>query len=98
MIVKLKEARYIGGYRVWLQFDSGEAGEVDLGDLVQRYRAAAPLRDEREFARCYLDEWPTLAWPCGFDIAPETLYERITGRSPWSVAASTEIENRRVAA
>jgi hypothetical protein len=45
------------------------------------------LRDEKEFARFFLDEWPTLAWPCGFDVAPEALYERVTGQSPWSTAA-----------
>jgi hypothetical protein len=86
MIVKLKEARHTGAYRVWLLFESGESGEADLGDLVQRYRAAEPLRDEKEFACFFLDAWPTLAWPCGFDVAPETLYERVTGRSPWSTA------------
>jgi hypothetical protein len=87
MIVKLKEARYVGAYRVWLLFESGESGEADLGDWVWRYRAAEPLRDEKEFARFFLDEWPTLAWPCGFDVAPEALYERVTGQSPWSTAA-----------
>jgi hypothetical protein len=41
------------------------------------------LLDRDLFQNFYLDEWPTLAWPCGFDVAPETLYEPATGKSPW---------------
>jgi hypothetical protein len=26
----------------------------------------------------YLDEWPTLACLCGFELSPETLYEHAT--------------------
>jgi len=30
--------------------------------------------------------WPTLAWDCGFDLAPEYLYELATGKRPsWAV-------------
>jgi len=28
----------------------------------------------------FLDSWPTLAWECGFDISPESLYLRVTGK------------------
>ena len=54
-------------------------------DLIQKYKVAAPLLDKNEFKNFYLDEWPTLAWTCGFDLAPESLYERATGkRITWS--------------
>ncbi len=53
-------------------------------DLLHKYKAAEPLLDKNEFKKFYLDEWPTLAWPCGFDLAPESLYERVTGkRADW---------------
>jgi hypothetical protein len=82
MIVNVQEARHIEGYRIWLRFNTGEIGEVDLSDLIQRYAAAAPLRDMERFRVFYLDAWPTLAWECGFDVAPETLYQRATGKTP----------------
>ena len=78
--VSVKEARYLDGYRVWLRFNTGEAGEVDLKDLVFAYPVACPLRDPAAFAAFHLDSWPTLAWDCGFDVAPESLYARATGR------------------
>lgn len=83
MIVKIQEAHYIEGYRIGLRFNTGEVGEIDLSDILPRYPIAQPLLDRDLFQNFYLDEWPTLAWPCGFDAAPETLYERATGKSPW---------------
>ncbi|MGZ5050491.1 MAG: DUF2442 domain-containing protein [Methylobacter sp.] len=80
MIVNVKAAHYLDGYRIWLEFNTGESGEVDLQDLVFKYKAAAPLRDIEYFQAFQLDEWPTLAWDCGFDVSPETLYERATGK------------------
>ncbi len=79
MIVTVQEARLAGEYRVWLKFSSGE---VDLKDLVFKYAAAAPLRDVEQFRQFHLDSWPTLAWDCGFDVSPETLYERLAGKAP----------------
>lgn len=83
MIINIQETHYIDGYRISLRFNTGEIGEVDLSDLLPRYPAAQPLLDRSLFRNFYLDEWPTLAWPCGFDVAPETLYELATGKSPW---------------
>ena len=80
MIVDIVEARYLESYRIWLKFNTGDEGVVDLKDLIEKYIAAEPLRNIEAFKRFYLDSWPTLAWECGFDIAPETLYERATGK------------------
>jgi hypothetical protein len=79
-MIEIREAKYQGGYKIWLSFNTGESGVVDLTDLLHKYKAAAPLLDNNEFRKFYLDEWPTLAWPCGFDLAPESLYERATGK------------------
>jgi len=80
MIVDIVEARYLEGYRIWLKFNTGDDGVVDLKDLIDKYQTAEPLRNVEAFKHFYLDSWPTLAWECGFDIAPEILYERATGK------------------
>jgi len=74
--ISISEAKYIDGYRIWLRFNTGETGEVDLEDLVFALKAAEPLRDPARFADFHLDSWPTLVWDCGFDVAPESLYKR----------------------
>ena len=77
---RITQANYAGQYKIALRFDSAESGIVDLPDLVHKYSAAAPLRDPVVFARFRLDEWPTVVWDCGFDVSPETLYSRATGK------------------
>ncbi len=79
-MIEICEAKYMEGYKIWLSFNTGEDGVVDLADLLLKYKVAAPLLDKNEFKNFYLDGWPTLAWSCGFDLAPESLYERATGK------------------
>jgi hypothetical protein len=86
--ISIVEAKYIKDYQVYLKFNTGETGVVDLGDLVYKYPIAEPLRNPEVFARFYLDSWPTLAWECGFDVAPESLYCRATGKSQCEMNAS----------
>ncbi len=77
--VFIVEAKYVADYRVFLRFNTGESGEANLKDLIFKYEAAKSLRDPEQFAQFFLDSWPTLAWECGFDVAPESLYYRLTG-------------------
>ena len=79
-MIMIREARYQDGYRIWLKFDTGEEGVADLADLIRQFPIAKPLRDKEQFKAFYLDNWPTVAWPCGFDVSPESLYERATGK------------------
>ena len=81
-MVTIKQATSEGQYRIRVKFNTGEEGIVDLEDVITRYPVARPLLQQDEFCKFYLDEWPTLAWPCGFDLSPEMLYERATGKSP----------------
>jgi len=79
-MIALTEVKYVDGNRIWIKFIDGSSGIVDFSDIIEKYPTARPLADPWEFQRFYLDEWPTLAWPCGFDFSPEGLYERATGR------------------
>ena len=86
--ISIVEARYVKDYQIFLTFNTGEIGEVDLCDLVYKYPIAEPLRNLEVFARFYLDSWPTLAWECGFDVDPESLYFMAIGKSLWETKAS----------
>jgi hypothetical protein len=79
--IYLLEARYIKDFKIFLKFNTGEAGEVDLKKTIFKYKIAESLRDPEAFSKFHLDSWPTLAWECGFDIAPESLYFMATGKS-----------------
>lgn len=79
-MIGILEAKYVSGYRIWLAFNTGESGEVDLTDVVQAFPAASALKDIEKFKDFSLDEWPTLVWSTGFDLSPEMLFERATGK------------------
>jgi hypothetical protein len=73
-VPRVRDARHLGAHRVWIYFDDGLEGEVDLqGELWgEIFR---PLLDPAYFARFRVDH--TLVWPNGADFAPEFLYERV---------------------
>jgi hypothetical protein len=68
------------GHRLYVEFSDGASGEVDV-TAVLRGPMADPLKDEAYFALAYLDEFGVVAWPNGFDLAPEVLHARISAAS-----------------
>ena len=78
MILNVIEARYLGGHRVWLRFNDGVEGEIDLAGELQG-EVFEPLHDPEYFARFEVDH--TLTWPNGADFAPEYLRDRMSTRT-----------------
>jgi len=77
MLPKLREAKYQGDYRVWLKFEDGVQGEVDLEDELWG-EVFLPLKDKARFAELRLDrDLNTIVWPNGADFAPEFLYQKL---------------------
>lgn len=71
------EARYVSGYTVWLRFDDGVAGDVDLSAYLEG-EVFAPLQDRSYFAHLVVNpDTGTIEWPNRADFAPEFLYERV---------------------
>ena len=71
------EARYVGDYRVWLQFNNGRKGLVDLADDLHG-EILESLRDPQRFAQLYLDrDLATIAWEHGAAFTAEYLYEKL---------------------
>lgn len=71
------EARYIDEFVIWLRFEDGTAGEVDLSDRLFG-PVFEPLREREYFQQFEVHaELKTIVWPNGADFAPEFLYERI---------------------
>ena len=74
---RLLEARYVRDFVVWLRFNDGTRGEVDLAGELEG-PVFEPLRDSAYFRQFVLHpELHTIVWPNGADLAPEFLYDRI---------------------
>ena len=75
------DVRPTGGYRLWLRFDDGAEGEVDLGPELEG-AVFVPLREPGVFAQVAVDpEVRTIAWPNGADFAPEFLRDLLRQRA-----------------
>ncbi|HVE70464.1 MAG TPA: DUF2442 domain-containing protein [Thermoanaerobaculia bacterium] len=71
------EARYVREFTVWVKFEDGTEGEIDLsGELYGP--VFEPLQDVSYFKQVRVDpELGTIVWPNGADLAPEFLYDKI---------------------
>lgn len=71
------EVRYVRNYTVWVRFQDGTSGEVDISRSFKG-PVFEPLKDVEFFKQVRVDpEIGTIVWPNGADVAPETLYERV---------------------
>jgi hypothetical protein len=78
-IVHVTSVEVVGDHRLRLTFEDGAGGEVDLSTFEWR-GVFDPLADPAYFALVELDgELGTIVWPNGADLAPETLYDWVTG-------------------
>ena len=77
MLVDVIEARYVSGYTLWLRFEDGTEGEIDLASELYG-PVFEPLKDLEAFKSFSVpEELGTVTWPNGADFAPEFLYEKI---------------------
>jgi Protein of unknown function (DUF2442) len=73
------EARYVGQYTIWLRFEDGTQGEIDLSGELDG-PVFEPLKDPTYFSRFFVNpDTGTIEWPNRADFAPEFLYERVHG-------------------
>ena len=78
-LIHVTAVEVVSDHTLRLSFEDGVAGEVDLSEWEWR-GVFEPLSDPAYFRRVRLDEeLGTIVWPDGADIAPETLYEWVTG-------------------
>lgn len=77
---KIIDVQPRAGHRIWLKYDDGTAGEVDLTYLVGRgvFKAWA---DRNVFESVRVDPSGAIAWNQDIDLCPDALYLRLTGKS-----------------
>lgn len=72
-MLHIKSVKYLSGYTLWVAFDDGTCGEVDLFNELKG-SMFEPLKDLAEFQNVSVEpELETIGWPNGADLAPEFL-------------------------
>ena len=71
------EAKHLSDYRIWVEFGTGEQGEVDLARALWG-PVFEPLRDLEMFRRFAVSPvLQTIAWENGADLDPEFLRDQM---------------------
>jgi hypothetical protein len=81
MLKDIVEVRPLSGFRLFLRFEDGVEGEVDIASFVRFDGVFAPLKDFSQFAKVRVHpELGTVFWPNGADLDADVLYSKLTGK------------------
>lgn len=78
MLKDFVEVRPIGGYRLYLRFEDGVNGELDISGVVAFEGIFSEISDPEVFTKVRVDEdLGTICWPNGANLDPDVLYSRL---------------------
>ena len=72
------EAR--SNYRIWIRYDDGSAGEVDLSHLAGR-GVFKLWDDDTAFENVRISEDGAIRWSEEVELCPDATYMKLTGKS-----------------
>lgn len=81
-------------YRLWLRYNDGVEGEVDLSDVAGR-GVFAVWNDEAVFKSVRLGAHGAIEWGPDLDICPDAMYLRLTGKSVDALAPPSDQSHAR---
>ena len=75
-VVKVK---VLNNYMLYLQFNNGTQGNVDISTLVPFKGVFEPLKDKRFFSKVFINhDIGTICWENGADLSPTLLHDSIS--------------------
>ena len=80
-IPKILEARPLHDYKIWLKFDNGSQGEVDLSHLAGK-GVFVFWNNNENFRKVSVGNGRSLVWSDEIDIDADSLYLKLTGKKP----------------
>lgn len=78
------EVKPLKNFRLWLRYDDGAEGEVDLSDLACKgvFRAWSK---PGPFEAVHVSGHGSIAWTGDLELCPDALYMQLTGKKPAEV-------------
>jgi hypothetical protein len=93
-MVRPVAVKALPNFRIWLRYNDGVEGEVDLSDLAGRGVFAA-WSDEAFFRSVRLGSHGAIEWGPDLDICPDSMYLRLTGKSVDALASTADATQAR---
>lgn len=76
---RIKEVKALANYKLWLRFEDGTEGRIDLSNLVGKGVFKEWL-DANKFAKVSIGDSGQLLWGKHIDLCPDMLYMKVTGK------------------
>jgi hypothetical protein len=81
MLKDIVEVRSLDGHKLFLRFEDGVEGVVDVAEQVRFDGVFAWVHDRANFVQARVDsELGTVVWPNGADLDADVLYSAVTGQ------------------
>ena len=74
------EVRALQDYKIWLRFNDGVVGEVDLSEFAGK-GVFELWNDYQAFEQVYIGEADQIAWSDEIDMCPDSMYMELTGKT-----------------
>jgi hypothetical protein len=80
-VFKPVKVKALANYKLWVKYSDGVEGEVDLSHLVGK-GVFSLWDDYNAFQKVYIGSNGEIAWSDKVDICPDSIYMKITGKTP----------------
>ncbi len=79
MLYDVTEVKVIKNYILYLRFENGVEGEVDISKIIPFKGIFSKLQDKEYFSTVYVNkDLGTIVWDNGADLSPSCLYSAIS--------------------
>ena len=82
--MKIIDVRPLDGFKLHLRFDDGVSGVADVSSFAGRGVFSAWL-ETGVFEQVRVTDIGAIEWPGEIDLCPDSLYLRVTGKSPQEI-------------
>jgi len=89
-VPRLLEVKPLAHYRLWLRYEDGVEGVVDLSDLVGK-GVFALWKDEDRFREVHIGDGGEVVWNEDVDLCADALYLEVTGKRPEEVFGKLKV-------
>ena len=81
MLKDIIEVTPLENYQLYLKFEDGQEGIVELNQIIKFTGIFEPLKNLETFRQVKINpEWGTIYWENGADLDPDVLYSIITNK------------------
>jgi uncharacterized protein DUF2442 len=82
MLIDIVEVKFIRNYLLYLRFENGVEGEVDISQIIPFTGVFSKLRNPNYFSTVHVSkDLGTIVWDNGADLSPSYLYSIITSKA-----------------